>query len=183
MAIPAVAAAASSASGGSAAGGAAAGSSGAAAGGSAAGGAAAGGSAKGVAANLLGSSGISIDVNAMLPWGWADKIYKQKLYANEAETEQQRFDAQFDEDKRRFGLNYALQQFSMRANMSFQEAQSLYQRQAGQVQQGMEYQNFAQGMKEKQAAFGWAKEDRATKKKFNDAFTRGLARGLKTGGK
>ena len=39
------------------------------------------------------------------------------------------------------------------------------------------------GMKEKQAAFGWAKEDRATKKKFNDAFTRGLARGLKTGGK
>ena len=141
------------------------------------------GSAKGVIANLLGSSGISIDVNAMLPWGWADKIYKQKLYANEAETEQQRFDAQFDEDKRRFGLNYALQQFSMRANMSFQEAQSLYQRQAGQVQQGMEYQNFAQGMKEKQAAFGWAKEDRATKKKFNDAFTRGLARGLKTGGK
>jgi hypothetical protein len=141
------------------------------------------GSAKGVAANLLGSSGISLDVNSALPWGWADKIYKQKLYANEAETEQQRFDAQFDEDKRRFGLNYALQQFSMRANMSFQEAQSLYQRQAGQVQQGMEYQNFAQGMKEKQAAFGWAKEDRATKKKFNDAFTRGLARGLKTGGK
>ena len=141
------------------------------------------GSAKGVATNLLGSSGISLDANSALPWGWADKIYKQKLYANEAETEQQRFDAQFNEDKRRFGLNYALQQFSMRANMSFQEAQSLYQRQAGQVQQGMEYQNFAQGMKEKQAAFGWAKEDRATKKKFNDAFTRGLARGLKTGGK
>jgi hypothetical protein len=111
------------------------------------------------------------------------KVLNRRQYENEVEEETRRFDVQFDEDKRRFGLNYALQQFAMRANMSFQQAQALYQRQAGQVQQGMEYQNFSQGMKEKRKAFQWANEDRATKKKFDNAFTRGLARGLKTGGK
>jgi hypothetical protein len=145
---------------------------------------AAGGSKAGsTAANLIGSSGISLDINSTTPQGMIAKVLNRRQYENEVEEETRRFDVQFDEDKRRFGLNYALQQFAMRANMSFQQAQALYQRQAGQVQQGMEYQNFSQGMKEKRKAFQWANEDRATKKKFDNAFTRGLARGLKTGGK
>ena len=146
----------------------------------------------GVVKAVAGSTSANIDLSSMTdPAGTLlNRITSAASYSTElkeqrnaAEQSQQNFDAQFDEDKRRFGLNYALQNFSMRASMSFQQAQALYQRQAGQVQQGMEYQTFSQGMKEKRKAFQWANEDRATKKKFDAAFTRGLAKGLKTGGK
>lgn len=107
------------------------GSAGGAAGGTAAGtaeGASAGSAATGAsAASNFGLVGGALDSLGVSVTGWIDRFQKAKA----AEQDQANFDKQFDENLRRWGLEFALRDWSTRKGVAIQEAQSQWERSSG----------------------------------------------------
>ena len=58
--------------------------------------------------------------------GFVTGIYDRAQQRKNAEQQQKNFDRQFDENNRRFGLEFALQEWSTRKGLALTEAQQLY---------------------------------------------------------
>lgn len=187
MAIPAAAAGASAGgtAGGTAAGGAAAGGTAGGTAGGAATGAGGGTGASDIAGMAIGSSSISIDLDQLITSG-GTSILEGIIDSQRYTREQQLLDRQFQEDVRRYNLNYALQQYALRHRISMAEAQMRFQQEQAQRQWqhqlATERPMASLTMREREMALREAADKIENRRRFGKAFTRGLARGLSKGG-
>lgn len=101
------------------------------------------------------------------------------------EIQQEQFDATFEENKRRFGLEFALREWATRKNMAIDMARQLYNRQYNKAQLNLQTQQVGESLKssaqsrlQQQTEFGWLKEDREKAKKVSNAYNRGILSGL-----
>ena len=106
--------------------------------------------------------------------GWIDRLARQK----QARQAQANLDRAFDENLRRFGLNFALNEFATRKGIALQEAQMLFNQQSSRVSQsaaltaqGLQTRNMTMDLKE-----------RKRKQKIAQAFAKGFSK-ASVGGK
>jgi hypothetical protein len=99
---------------------------------------------------------------------------------NLKETKRQ-FDARFNEEVRQFGLNYALQDYATRKNISLQQAQQLYNAEnLGMAKTALNenMQTSALGRGITATRWDWEKQDRANANKISKATQKGIVMGL-----
>lgn len=99
----------------------------------------------------------------------------------EAKEAQRRFDKQFDEDVRRYGIEQAMKEYAQRKGMSLEDARAMLQAgQFGLTKQvsGENIKASALGRNIESTKFKWAKEDRAKQQAYAKALQKGLLMGL-----
>jgi hypothetical protein len=108
--------------------------------------------------------------------------------AQQQEQAQKNFDRTFEENKRRFGLEFALKEWATRKRMELNEAQALYQRQMGSANLQMNRAAMRENLKagglnrfQQERQMSWDREDREKSKKMAESYSSGLLKGL--GGK
>lgn len=99
------------------------------------------------------------------------------------------FDLQFNENKRRWGLQFALREWSVRTGMTMQQAQMRYEQEMGRAGMAITERGAASALKteaigQEQAEMGmrWAREDRAKAARVSKAYNRGVMGGILGGG-
>lgn len=114
-------------------------------------------------------------------FGTVQGIKNSKFQRELLSKQQEMVEAEFEENKRRYGLEYAMAQRNQKLN-EFQQMfnMGVTREQVGQSRASLR-SNLASAsqdrlMREKQ--FQWMKEDRDKSKKANIAFSRGIAKGL-----
>ena len=126
------------------------------------------------AASNFGAIGGALDSLNISVTGMLDRIRRRK----QAELAQANLDRAFDENLRRFGLNFALQEFSTRKGIDMQEAQMMFNQQAGKAAQGAALQT--QGLQRR--AMSMDLKEKKRKLKIAAAFAGGFAK-ASVGGK
>ena len=145
-----------------------------------------GGGASGgdIAGSIMSGSSLSLDLNSFLNpgAGTANAIFEFSQGQKDKAAAQANLDRAFYEDKRRYGLQYALAKFSQRYGITVDEANRAYQREMNQQNRGITYPAAVQSLRERRMNLQWAEEDRENKKRLGNAYVKGLARGLYNGG-
>jgi hypothetical protein len=145
-------------------------------------------------ASMLGSSGIDIETSPVKVMtdginnvmSTATGIAQMFGYQSPSEERaQKQLDKQFNEDVRRYNLNYALQRYATRKGISMQEAQNIYNQSVSganlsmnQLQNQSAMKSQAAGRAQDEIQFGWQKLDRDRQMTIARAYARGLAKGL-----
>ena len=95
------------------------------------------------------------------------------------------FDLTFYENNRRWGMEWALQEWATRKGIALEEAQFLYQQKMGQAglemeqaQVGSSLRSEAQARGQAEETMRWAREDRAKASRMGKAYSRGIISGL-----
>lgn len=109
--------------------------------------------------------------------------------ADAEEQHQKNIDRAFEENKRRFGLEFALREFSTRKGIEMQEARDQFNRkqsaQSMRTNKAISKENIktsALGRYQAETQMSWAKDDREKKEKMAKAYSTGLLSGLGGGG-
>lgn len=112
-------------------------------------------------------------------------VRNAKMQRLQYEKQVEQFDRTFEENNRRFGLEFALRDWATRKNISLQEARQKYnmamgilgaQQTGASLRSSLESADQSRMIQEKR--FQWMKEDREKAKRANIAFSRGIAKGL-----
>lgn len=120
--------------------------------------------------------------NLIMPWM---SMGSQGL---QMQQQQKNFDKTFEENKRRFGLELALKEWSLRKGFEIREAEMLWNKkissESSQINRALareSLQDSAQNRQFNAEKMAWIKEDREKAKKVSEAYSKGLLKGL--GGK
>ena len=115
-------------------------------------------------------------INTMVGWAQGKKTRRQNA---------KQFDRTFKENQRRFGLEFALSEWSTRKGLSLQEAQQLYNQSFSTQQLGFQGAQTRESLKGASVSrrgaedtFKWAREDRAKQEKMAKAYSKGVFSGM-----
>ena len=107
----------------------------------------------------------------------------QSRKARELQVEQ--FGIKFEENKRRFGLEFALREWATRKNMALNVARQLYNQQQGFTQMGLRKKEVFEGVRgaaqarlQQEEQFRWLREDREKTKKVAQSYNKGILSGI-----
>lgn len=97
-----------------------------------------------------------------------------KMAHREAEARKREFDMTFEENKRQFGLQFALTKWAEENRVTLARAQQLYNQRMGRAELRMAQRG--QAMEEKK--FRWFEQDREKTKEMQRAYSRGIVGGF-----
>jgi len=126
-----------------------------------------------MAGEVLNPLGKAVDIYSKI-----DEMITSKRTAAESKR---RFDQQFQENVRQYGLDFALKDYATRQGISLQKVQMMFNADQQKNQNALTAENLktsalGRGIQQKQ--FDWMKEDRAKNTAFKKALQKGLATGM-----
>ena len=116
------------------------------------------------------------------PGGW---LFKNRLRKKAERNAKKMWTKEFDENVRKYNLDYALKELAFRKNYDLNQLQMMYEQDMGrkgmklqQAQVGSSLKSEAQSRASAEEQQGWLRNDRKKATKMSKAYSRGLVSGL-----